>query len=107
MKSADFFDADKHPAITFNSTSIEEKGEDEFLLVGDLTVGGITKPVKFNVEFGGTVTDPYGNFKAGFEVSGKLSRKEFGLTWSAVTEAGAIVVSDEVKLQASVQFVKQ
>lgn len=107
LKSADFFDAANQPQITFSSTSIEEKGSDEFVLRGDLTIGGTTKPVKFDVEFGGTVTDPYGNFKAGFEVSGKISRKEFGLTWSAVTEAGAVVVSDDVKIQASVQFVKQ
>jgi len=107
LKSADFFDAANHPQMTFTSTSIEEKGSDEFVLRGDLTIGGTTKPVKFDVEFGGTVTDPYGNFKAGFEVSGKISRKEFGLTWSAVTEAGAVVVSDDVKIQASVQFVKQ
>jgi len=107
LKSADFFNAVQHPQITFTSTSIKEKGDDEFLLQGDLTIGDVTKPVTFNVEFGGTVTDPYGNFKAGFEVSGKISRKEFGLTWSAVTEAGAVVVSDDVKIQASVQFVKQ
>jgi len=107
LKSADFFDAENHPKITFTSTSLEKKSDDEFVLHGDLTVRGTTQPVKFNVEFGGTVTDPYGNFKAGFEVSGKISRKAFGLTWSAVTEAGAVVVSDEVKIQASVQFVKQ
>ncbi len=107
LKSADFFNAEEYPAITFTSTSIEEQGDDEFVLLGDLTIGETTKPVKFNVEFGGTVTDPYGNFKAGFEVTGKISRKEFGLTWSATTEAGAIVVGDDVRIQASVQFVKQ
>ncbi|PPK99645.1 YceI family protein [Parapedobacter indicus] len=107
LKSADFFNAAQYPQITFTSTSIEEKGSDAFLLHGNLTVGNVTKPIAFNVEFGGTVMDPYGNFKAGFEVSGKISRKEFGLTWSAVTEAGAVVVSDDVKIQASVQFVKQ
>lgn len=107
LKSADFFDAENHPKITFVSTSIEKKSEDEFVLKGDLTIRGTTHPVKFDVDFGGTVTDPYGNFKAGFEVSGKISRKAFGLTWSAVTEAGAVVVGDDVKIQASVQFVKQ
>lgn len=107
LKSADFFDAANHPQITFSSTAIESKGDDEFALHGDLTVGGTTKPTTFHVDFGGTVTDPYGNYKAGFEVSGKISRKEFGLTWSAVTEAGAVVVSDDVKILASVQFVKQ
>jgi len=107
LKSPDFFDVDQYPQLTFTSTSIEEKGSDVFLLHGDLTVGNVTKPVTFDVEFGGTVTDAYGNFKAGFEVSGKISRKAFGLTWSAVTEAGAVVVSDDVKIQASVQFIKQ
>lgn len=107
LKSADFFDAGKFPTITFVSTSVEEKGAQEFVLHGGLTIGETTKPIKLDVEFGGTVTDPYGNFKAGFEVTGKISRKEFGLTWSAVTEAGAVVVSDDVKIQASVQFVKQ
>ncbi|MFC3200190.1 YceI family protein [Parapedobacter deserti] len=107
LKSADFFDAEKHPRITFTSTAIETKSEREFLLHGDLTVGETTKPMKLDVELGGTVTDPYGNFKVGFEVSGNMSRKEFGLTWSAVTEAGAVVVSDEVKILASVQFIKQ
>ncbi len=107
LKSADFFDAGNHPAITFNSTSLEKKSDDEFVLNGDLTIRGVTQPVKLNVEFGGTVTDPYGNFKAGFEVTGKISRKAFGLTWSAVTEAGAVVVSDDVKIHANVQFVKQ
>jgi len=66
----------------------------------------ITKPVSLAAEFGGTMLDPYGNLKAGFEVSGKLNRKEFGLRWDAVTEAGGAVVSDEVKLQANVQFIK-
>ncbi|MBK1442620.1 YceI family protein [Parapedobacter sp. ISTM3] len=107
LKSADFFNAAQYPQISFTSTAIEEKSDSEFILRGDLTMGDTTKPVTFDVEFGGTVTDPYGNFKAGFEVSGKISRKEFGLTWSAVTEAGAVVVSDDVKIQASVQFVKQ
>jgi Uncharacterized conserved protein len=107
LKSADFFNAEKYPQIVFTSTAIEKKGGNAYLLHGNLTIGETTKPVQFDVEFGGTVTDPYGNFKAGFEVSGKINRKEFGLTWSAVTEAGAVVVSDEVKIQASVQFVKQ
>src|SRR5690606_8706216 len=100
LKSADFFDAEKNPQITFSSTAIEEKGSDEFVWQGDLTSGGTTEPVTFNVEFGGTVTDAYGNFKAGFEVSGKISRKEVGVTWSAVTEGGAVVVSDDVKIHA-------
>lgn len=106
LRSADFFDAEKNPKITFVSTSLEKKGDD-FALTGDLTVSGTTLPVTFDVEFGGIAVDGYGNVKAGFDVTGKISRKAFGLTWSAVTEAGAIVVGDDIKLAANLQFVKQ
>lgn len=106
LRSADFFDAERNPKITFTSTSLDKKGDD-YQLTGDLTIAGTTKPVVLDVEYGGVVTDGYGNVKAGFEVNGKISRKEFGLTWSAVTEAGAIVVGDDIRLAASVQFVKQ
>jgi polyisoprenoid-binding protein YceI len=106
LKSADFFDAENFPVIKFKSTSFVKDGDD-YILNGDITVKDITKPIKFDVEFGGTATDFYNNEKAGFEITGKISRKEFGLTWSAVTEAGAIVVGDDIKLSASVQFVKQ
>ncbi len=74
---------------------------------GDLTIRGVTKHVTVKVEFGGIVVDPYGQTKAGFMVSGKISRKEFGLTWSAVTEAGQVVVSDDIRLQCEIQLVKQ
>jgi len=106
LKSADFFDADQFPKISFKSTSFEKDGDD-YELSGDLTVRNVTKAVKLNVEYGGTATDFYGNDKAGFEVSGKISRKEFGLTWDGITEAGAIVVGDDIKLQINVQFAKQ
>ncbi len=106
LKSADFFDAEQFPKISFKSTSFKKVG-DEYELVGDLTLKNVSKPVKFNVEYGGSATDFYGNNKAGFEVSGKISRKEFGLTWDGITEAGAIVVADDIKLQINVQFAKQ
>jgi polyisoprenoid-binding protein YceI len=80
---------------------------DEATLYGNLTIRGITKPIKLNVELGGIVEDPYGQTKAGFTITGKISRKEFGLTWNAVTEAGSVVVSDEIKIHAEVQLVKQ
>jgi polyisoprenoid-binding protein YceI len=79
----------------------------EYQLVGNLTLKGITKEVALEVTYGGTVADPYGQTKAGFEIEGKLNRKDFGLTWSAITEAGSVVVSDQVRLQFSVQLVKQ
>lgn len=106
LKSADFFDAEQFPKISFRSTSFTKVGDD-FELLGDLTLKNVSKPVKLNVEFGGRAKDFYGNDKAGFEVSGQISRKEFGLTWDGITEAGAIVVGDEIKLQINVQFAKQ
>lgn len=107
LKSADFFDAANYPKLSFQSTRFEKVSEGEFVLEGDLTIRDLTKNVKLSVEYGGTLVDPYGQTKAGFELAGKINRKDFGLTWSAVTEAGSIVVSDDVKLQLNVQLVKQ
>lgn len=106
LKSPDFFDAAQHSQLRFNGTKYEANG-DEVKLHGELTLRGVTKPITVNVEFGGIVVDPYGQTKAGFTVSGKISRKDFGLTWSAVTEAGQVVVSDEIKVHAEIQVVKQ
>jgi len=102
LKSDDFFNAEKYPLITFKSKSFD--GE---TLVGDLTIRDVTKEVALDAEFNGIAVDPYGQTKAGFELSGEINRKEFGLMWSAVTEAGSVVVSDKVKLGINVQFVKQ
>jgi polyisoprenoid-binding protein YceI len=106
LKSDDFFSAANHNQITFKGTKLDVNG-DEGKLHGDLTIKGITKPVVLNVEVGGVVVDPYGQTKAGFTVTGKVSRKEFGLTWSAVTEAGSVVVGDDIKFTAEIQLVKQ
>lgn len=107
LKSEDFFNAEEHPKLTFKSTSFEKTGDGEYKLIGGLTMRGNTKTVELAAEYGGTVQDPYGNTKAGFEINGKINRKEFGLTWSAVTEAGNVVVSDEVKLNLNVQFTQE
>ena len=107
LKSPDFFDAGNHGQIKFVGNKYEQVGDDEYRLQGDLTIRGTTKPVSVKVEFGGIVVDPYGQTKAGFTVTGKINRKDFGLTWNAVTEAGSVVVSDEIKLQAEIQLVKQ
>ncbi|MCJ8211104.1 YceI family protein [Mucilaginibacter sp. RS28] len=104
---ADFFDADQYPQITFKSTSLKKVDDSDYKLTGDLTVKGVTKPVTLDVEFGGTAADFYGNTKAGFEITGKINRKEFGLTWEGITEAGSIVVGEEVKLIINAQFAKQ
>lgn len=107
LKSADFFDVEKFPNLIFESKSIIKKGEGEFDLVGDLTIKDITKSITLATTYEGTATDPWGNVKAGFEVSGKINRQEFGLVWGALTEAGGALVGDEVKLIANIQLLKQ
>jgi polyisoprenoid-binding protein YceI len=106
LKSADFFDAANFPKISFESESFEKTGDAAYKLNGKLTMRGVTKAVALDVEHGGVMTDPYGNTKAGFELQGKVSRKEFGLSWNAVTEAGGVVVGDEVKLLLNIQLAK-
>lgn len=106
LKSADFFDAASHPELTFKNGILEKDGDD-YQLKGDLAIRGTVRQVRLKTEFGGTVVDPYGQTKAGFTISGKISRKEFGLTWDQVTETGSIVVSDEVRIMAEIQLVKQ
>jgi polyisoprenoid-binding protein YceI len=106
LKSGDFFDAEKFPAITFKSTNVEKDGSD-YIVNGNLTIKDVTKAVKLNAEFGGIATDPWGNTKAGFTLSGKINRTEFGLTWNAALETGGVMVSEEVKILGELQFVKQ
>lgn len=106
LKSADFFDADNHPQMSFTNGKLAGSG-DEYTLNGDLTIRGNTQPVQLKAEYGGIAQDPYGQTKAGFTLSGKINRKDFGLTWGAVTEAGNVVVSDEVRINAEIQLIKQ
>ncbi|MFN8299320.1 MAG: YceI family protein [Chitinophagales bacterium] len=104
LKSDDFFNAEKYPQLKFESTSFEKTGDNTYKLNGNITIRETTKPISLDVEYGGQMVDFYGNTKAGFEINGKLKRKEFGLSWDAVTEAGGVVVSDEVKLHLNVQL---
>ncbi|CAN5620299.1 YceI family protein [soil metagenome] len=106
LKSADFFDAEKYPVLKFVTKKYEGNGA-EAKLHGDLTIRDTTRPVVINVEFGGIAVDPYGQTKAGFTINTKISRKEYGLTYSAVTEAGGIVVGDEIIIQGELQLIKQ
>jgi polyisoprenoid-binding protein YceI len=106
LKSADFFNADENKQVIFSGTGYEAV-EDGFKLTGELVIKGIAKTVIVDVEFGGIVVDGYGQTKAGFTVNGKISRKAFGLTWGAVTEAGNVVVGDEVKYHGEIQLIKQ
>jgi polyisoprenoid-binding protein YceI len=103
LKSADFFNVEEHATLNFVGNNFESFEK----IQGDLTIKGITKPVAVNVEFGGIVTDPYGQTKAGFTVTGTIKRKDFGLTWDAVTEAGKIVLSDDIKINAEIQLTRQ
>lgn len=102
LKSDDFFNVEAYPEMTFVSKSFD--GEN---LVGDLTIRDVTKEVSLDVDFNGVAVDPYGQTKAGFEMTGKINRKDFNLTWGAVTEAGSVVVADTVNLVIDAQFVKQ
>jgi polyisoprenoid-binding protein YceI len=105
LKSDDFFNAEKYPKLTFEGTLKKISG-DNYKLSGPLTIRDITKDVELNVEFGGSMVDRYGQTKAGFEITGKVNRKEFGLKWDMVTEAGGVVVGDEVKLNLNMQMIK-
>lgn len=107
LKSAEFFDAEKYPKISFSSTSFKKVKGEQYKLVGNLTVKDATKAVDFDVEYGGSATDFYGNNKVGFEITGKINRKEFGLVWDGITEAGAIVVGEDIKLNINIQLTKQ
>jgi polyisoprenoid-binding protein YceI len=106
LKSADFFDAANYPELSFVSKSLRKTGDSGFVLTGDLTIRETTKSVELQGEFGGVVKDPWGNTKAGFELTGKINRKEFGLQWNALTEAGGMVVADDIKLTMNVELAK-
>lgn len=107
LKSADFFDVENYAKLTFESTSLKKTDDYEYKLTGLLTIKGVSKEVTLDVEFGGVNKDPWGNEKAGFSLEGKINRKDWGLNWNTALETGGVLVSDEVKLQAEVQFVKQ
>lgn len=106
LKSADFFEAEEYPKFFFESRSFTKKGADNYELKGNLTIKGITKPTTLTAGYGGTMTDPWGNVKAGFELKGQINRKDFGLSWNATTETGGILVGEEVKLHANIQLLK-
>jgi polyisoprenoid-binding protein YceI len=108
LRSAEFFDVEKYPTLTFKSTKITRKSDDELAVAGDLTIHGVTKNVVFDVEdLTAPMKDPYGNMKFGFEATTKISRKDFGLTWNATLETGGFMVGDEVTITLDVEFVKE
>jgi polyisoprenoid-binding protein YceI len=107
LKSEDFFDVENHKELVFESSSLKREDDDEFEMKGNLTIRGVKKEVKVEVEFGGLMTDPYGNEKAGFSIKAKINRKDWGLNWNAALEAGGVLVGEEVKIMAEIQLVKQ
>jgi polyisoprenoid-binding protein YceI len=107
LKNDDFFQAEKYPTIDFKSTSFKKSKNTSYALVGNLTMKGITKEVEVNAEFGGESKDSRGNLKAGFEITGTINRKDFGLTYNALTETGGLTLSENIKLIANIQVVKQ
>jgi polyisoprenoid-binding protein YceI len=107
LKSPDFFDAAKFPTLSFESTGVKIESGSDYKVTGNLTLKGNTRPVILTAEFGGTQKDFQGRTVAGFEITGKINRKEFGLEWHGLTEAGSIVVSDDVRLVLNVELVKE
>jgi polyisoprenoid-binding protein YceI len=103
LRSADFFDAENYPVLTFEANNYNT-GDTK--IKGQLTIKDVTKEVEFEVEYNGQNKDPWGNQKAGFSISGKINRTDFGLNWNAALETGGVLVSEEVKLNAELQFVK-
>lgn len=107
LKSADFFDVENHAQLTFSGKSIQKLDGNQFKITGDLTIKGETKEVVLDTEYSGLMKDPWGNIKAGLSISGKINRKDFGLTWNAALETGGVLVGEEVKLVAEIQLIKQ
>jgi len=108
LRSADFFDTEHHKEITFTANTLENVDNDRsYEMYGDLTIKGITKRIKLDVEFAGIVKDPWGNVKAAVKLNGKINRKDWGLNWNVALEAGGVLVSDEVRISCEVQLSKQ
>jgi polyisoprenoid-binding protein YceI len=106
LKSVDFFDAGNFPKITFKGSGMKDLGDDMYDLAGDLTIKGVTHPVALSVEYGGVMTDPWGNVKSGFSITGKIKRKDWGLNWNAALDAGGMLVGEDVKISCDIEFAK-
>lgn len=107
LRSADFFDVEHYPKITFKSTAVKKINEGEFQILGDLTIKNVTQSIALDAEYSGLMKDPWGNTKTGLSISGKINRKDFGLTWNASLETGGVLVGEEIKLTAEIQLIKQ
>jgi polyisoprenoid-binding protein YceI len=107
LRNSDFFEAETYPQLSFESTKVEKQDEDTFAVYGDLTMKGVSKPVKLNVEYSGVTKDPWGGQRAGFTITGKLNRTDWGINFNGVLETGGLALSEEVRLISEIQLVKQ
>ncbi len=107
LRNADFFEVEKYPELVFKSTRVETTDSDSFDLYGELTLKGITKPIKLSIEYNGLTKDPWGGERAGFLVTGKIKRSDWGINFNAALETGGVVLSEEVKINSEIQLVKQ
>lgn len=107
LRNGDFFDAPTHPKLRFQSTRIEKTDEETYTLTGDLTMKGETRPVKLAMEYSGLTRDPWGNQRAGFIVTGKINRSDWGINFNNVLETGGVALSDEVRISAEVQMIRE
>jgi len=107
LRNSDFFEVEQYPELNFQSTTIEKKDSDTYTLFGELTMKGVTKPVKLNVEYTGLSKDPWGGERAGFVVTGKINRSDWGINFNGVLETGGVMLSEEVRINGEIQLVKQ
>ncbi|HEV2832914.1 MAG TPA: YceI family protein [Hanamia sp.] len=107
LRNSDFFEVEKYPELKFRSTKVEKVDSDTFVLQGELTMKGVTKQVKLNVEFNGVVKDPWGNERAAFAVTGKINRTDWGVNFNSVLETGGVMLSEEVRINSEIQLLKQ
>jgi len=107
LRNADFFEVETHPNIIFKSTKVEKLDKDNYVLHGTLTIKDTTRPVKLDVEYSGIAKDPWGNYRAGFSLNGKINRKDFGISYNAALETGGVVLGEELKINAELQLLKQ
>ena len=107
LRSPEFFDVEQFPELFFQSTQIEQEDQEHFVLQGNLTIKGLTKPVNLNLEYNGITPDPWGGERAGFSVTGKIKRTDYGMNFNSVLDTGGIGLSEEVKIFGEMQLVKQ
>lgn len=107
LRNADFFEVEKHPELTFRSVKVEKIDNETFYLYGDLTMKGITKPVKLQVEHSSVTKDPWGGERAGFTVTGKINRSDWGINFNSVLETGGLALGEEIKINSEIELVKQ